>query len=75
MLAKNLYLVYGRYLEGTSVEDLTSNASLRIIEPPYIDTSRQFNLIPLALAALIVLIGFAIEFYSLRPPLERRMSP
>jgi len=72
VLARSLYEVYSRYLQGTSVEDLTSNANLRVIEPPFVDTSRQFNIFFLALALLLALFAIAAEFYVLRPPLEAR---
>jgi tyrosine-protein kinase Etk/Wzc len=73
-LARGLYEVYNRYLLGTSVEDLTSMASLRTIEPPFVDTSRQLNITFLALFILVVLFGVAVEFYQLRPPLEARVA-
>jgi capsule polysaccharide export protein KpsE/RkpR len=72
ILARSLYEVYSRYLEGTSVEDLTSNANLRIIEPPFIDTTRQLNIPFLALAMLLILFALTAEFYLMRPPLEAR---
>jgi len=68
--AKSLYENYRIYLSGTAVEDLIAPASLRIIEPPYIDTTRQLNLFFLGLTVFTILIGFALEFYRLRPPLE-----
>lgn len=72
LLAQSLYEVYRRYLEGTAVEDLTATANIRIIEPAFVDTQRQFNIVFVALAVLLILFAAATEFYLLRPPLEAR---
>ena len=72
LLAQGLYDGYRRYLEGAAVEDLTSTATVRVLEAPYVDTMRQYNFIPAGIAILLVLLGLAIEFYRFRPPVGER---
>lgn len=59
---------YERLYEGTSVEDITKDAVVRIIEEPYIDADRQYNFIPLIIGLLLGMLAVAIEFYGFRPP-------
>jgi len=72
--ARSLYDSYLRYLQGTAVEDLTSTASVRVLEPAYVDTKRQIWFPALAGAIITFLLWLSIEFYRLRPPIGGRLG-
>jgi uncharacterized protein involved in exopolysaccharide biosynthesis len=71
-LAEKLYDSYSRYLQGTAVENQTSSANIRILEPAYVSSERQFNMTFVVLGVMILLFGAAMEFYLLRPFLSSR---
>jgi len=68
MIQRTLYDSYLKFLQGTSVEDLTSNANVRVLEPPAIDTDRQYWWPGIAGMVGLAMLWGAIEFYRLRPP-------
>jgi len=72
--ARSLYDGYLRYLQGTAVEDLTSTASIRVLEPAYVDTKRQIWFPAMAAAIVTFLLWMSIEFYRLRPPIGGRLN-
>ena len=72
--AKALYNNYLRYLRGTSVEDLTADANLRVLETPHVETKRQVWLPALALSIAILLLWVAIEAFRLRRPAGYRLE-
>ncbi|PZQ22204.1 MAG: hypothetical protein DI569_09200 [Sphingopyxis macrogoltabida] len=74
-VAQGLFDNYKRFLQGTSVEDLTATANIRILEQAHIDTARQYNYIPLSIGILLLLVGLGIEFYLLRLPIGARVEP
>jgi capsule polysaccharide export protein KpsE/RkpR len=73
-LARSLYNNYLRYLQGTTVEELTSTANIRLLELPFITTERQYRWPLVAGALALLLLWMAIEFYRLRPPLGAPMA-
>jgi capsule polysaccharide export protein KpsE/RkpR len=73
-IAQTLYDNYLRYLEGTSVEDLTSTATVRVLEPPFVDTERQYNIRFAALALAILMLWGAMEVYRWAPPVGERLG-
>lgn len=72
-IAQTLYDGYRRFLESTTAEGLASGANVRILEPAYVDTDRQINYLPVALALALALLWAAAEFYRLRPPAGNRV--
>jgi capsule polysaccharide export protein KpsE/RkpR len=66
-IVRTLYCNYLRYLRGTSVEDLTADGNLRILEEPHVVTERQYSLPALAPFIAILLLWVAVEAYRIRP--------
>ena len=68
-MAKGLNESYKRFLEGTAVEDMTALGNMKVLEPPYVDTARQYSTVPAALLIVTILVAIGMEIYLLRPPI------
>jgi capsule polysaccharide export protein KpsE/RkpR len=69
--AAALYEIYRQALEKVTVEELTANVTVDVIEPPYIEPSRQFNNWAVGALVLVILIAITSEFYIIAPPVGR----
>jgi tyrosine-protein kinase Etk/Wzc len=70
--AETLFIVYSKYMEQVTIDELSANANMNVIEPPFIDPARQYNAAPIGLLILLILIAAAAEFYIAAPPVGRR---
>lgn len=63
-----LYETYSKYLEQLTIDEMSSNQSLSLIEPAFVHPERQYNAIPVALFFLVLGIAAIMELYMFRPP-------
>lgn len=66
--AQVLYQIYTRYLESTTIDELSVGANVDMVDPAYVDPGRQFNAPAEALFCLVLFLAGAAEFYIIRPP-------
>ena len=66
------YEIYKRYLDTTAVQTLSAGINLDVIEPPYVDPDRQFNVRPLGALILVILAAVIAEFYIADAPAAGR---
>jgi hypothetical protein len=62
------YEIYKRYLDTVTVELLSSNINMSVVQPPFVDPDRQFNVIYALAMVLVLAAGVVAEFYLARPP-------
>jgi uncharacterized protein involved in exopolysaccharide biosynthesis len=62
------YEIYERYLDTINVELLSSNINMNLVEPPYVDPERHYNVHAVIALLLVFLVGALAEFYLARPP-------
>lgn len=70
--AETIMLVYRRFFEEVSVEALSAETTVQVIERPHIDPNRQFNLSGIALLLLVLLAAAFTEIYAPMTGLTRR---
>jgi len=66
--ADTVYEIYRRYLETVTVDELSATTNLNVVEPPFVDPARQYNIPAVGALFLVLLFGAVAEFYVLRPP-------
>lgn len=57
-----------RYLEASSIEEMSADMNMQVVQPAYLEPGRKLNPLPLGLLILVVLLAIAAEFHALRPP-------
>jgi uncharacterized protein involved in exopolysaccharide biosynthesis len=66
--AQLLYTLYQRYLEELTIDAMSADENIEIIEPPYVHPERQFNILPVALLFATIALAALAELYAVRPP-------
>jgi uncharacterized protein involved in exopolysaccharide biosynthesis len=66
--AQLLYTLYQRYLEELTIDEMSANENIETIEPPYVHPERQYNILPVALLFMTIVLFALAELYGLRPP-------
>jgi uncharacterized protein involved in exopolysaccharide biosynthesis len=66
--AQLLYTLYQRYLEELTIDEMSADENVQVIEPPYVHPERQFNILPVALLFVTIVLAAVAELYALRPP-------
>jgi len=71
--AEILYDIYQKYLEEVTIDEMSANQNLSLVEPPYVYPERQFNIAAIGLLVLTIVLAIAAEFYIARPPVGGRV--
>jgi tetratricopeptide (TPR) repeat protein len=66
--AEAAYEIYKSYLDSVTVELLSSEINMSVVEPPSLSPNRQFNVKFVVALAMILLAGGLAEVYISRPP-------
>jgi uncharacterized protein involved in exopolysaccharide biosynthesis len=60
--AQGRFDIYKRYVESLTVQEAAAPLNLAVIDPPFIDPRRHYNIIPMGLLALLIVLAVAAEF-------------
>ncbi|HEY2048281.1 MAG TPA: hypothetical protein VGH03_03005 [Caulobacteraceae bacterium] len=72
LVAQLLYEIYRKYMEQVTVDTLSANESMVLMQPAYVHPERQYNMPAVALVVMLVILGVAAEFYVAAPPRRGR---
>lgn len=65
--AEVLYQVYNRYLEELTIDEMSANEAMYVIQPAYLNPNRQFNVWAVGLLLLVVMVAVGAEYYYFKP--------
>ena len=57
-----------RYLEASTIEEMSADMNMQVVQPAYLEPGMAFNPWPMGLLILVLLLGLAAEFHALKPP-------
>ncbi len=76
--AEILYQVYNRYLEELTIDEMSANEAMYVVQPAYVVPSRQFNVWAVGLLLIVLMAAVAAEYYYFKPftitPVRARVS-
>jgi hypothetical protein len=55
-------------MESLTIEAMSADERIEIIEPTYVHPERQYNILPVALLVTTIVLFALSELYALRPP-------
>ena len=74
IVAQLLYEVYRKYLEEVTVDTLSANENMILMQPAYVHPERQYNMPAVAIFVVLVILGITAEFYVAAPPPRGRSA-
>jgi hypothetical protein len=72
IVAQLLYEVYKKYMEQVTVDTLSANENMILMQPAYVHPERQFNMPAVGLLFVLIVLAVTAEFYVAAPPARGR---